>query len=106
MIKPTIGRVVLLFRRTLTEPIPALVCHVWNDHLINVGGFDGNGVPIAFTSVTLVQGDEERPKSEYWAEWMPYQKAVASGIQAPTMHATPPPVDNDHIAPGSERFGA
>ncbi len=85
MIKPTIGRVVLVQRRPgSTDPSqaePALVSYVWSDTLINVGGFDHNGAPFAHTSLKLLQDDEEAPEHAY-AEWMPYQKGQAAKTEA------------------------
>jgi hypothetical protein len=82
MITPTIGRVVLFHRDSTThmsdQPYPALVSYVWNDKLINVGYFDASGVPGNATSVVLIQDDELPPSIGHWAEWMPYQKAVAA----------------------------
>lgn len=89
MIKPTVGRVVLLFRSGLEDPVPALICRVWGDRMINVGGFDENGSPIAHASVVLVQDGDERPNAPAWAEWMPYQNAVPVGRIPPVLHAVP-----------------
>ena len=86
MIKPTIGRVVLVHRGNSDQPEPALISYVWNDSMINVGGFDRNGTPFSHTSLPLKQDDAESPPMPY-AEWMPYQKAVAAGDKAPTLHA-------------------
>lgn len=84
MIKPTIGRVVLVHRFADGKPVspkpePALVCYVHNDRLINVGGFDANGQPFACTSLQLLQDDDQAPEliSGAYAEWMPYQKEQA-----------------------------
>ncbi len=83
MIKPTIGRVVLFWPAVpeggtqRDQPYPALVSYVWNDKLINVGGFDANGAPFASTSVPLLQDGEPTPAGGRCAEWMPYQKAQA-----------------------------
>ena len=95
MIKPTIGRVVLIHRIVGGQPVspqpePALVCYVHNDRLINVGGFDANGQPFARTSVQLLQDDDAAPANIVtgaYAEWMPYQKAVAAGEQPAVQHA-------------------
>lgn len=89
MIKPTIGRVVLVHRGNSDQPEPALVCYVWNDRMINVGGFNKNGEPFKETSLTLLQDDDtpEGLGTTRYAEWMPYQKAVAAGDKAPTLHA-------------------
>jgi hypothetical protein len=89
MIKPTIGRVVLVYRPGSSDQFePALIAYVWSDILINVGGFDHNGVPFAFTSLRLDQEiivdpialpkfDAEQAL-EPFACWMPYQKAAAA----------------------------
>jgi len=76
MIKPTIGRVVLFNNNNRTgQRVPALICHVHSDTLINVGGFDQYGMPFSYVNVTLcADGEECLP---YHAEWMPYQKEVA-----------------------------
>lgn len=89
MIKPTIGRVVLVHRTNSgsDQPEPALVCRVWTDRCINVGGFDCNGMPFSATSVRLLQDDEQPNGESIYAEWMPYQKSVASGERAPVPHA-------------------
>ena len=87
MIKPTIGRVVLV-RRFLDgaplspQPEPALVCYVHSDRMVNVGGFDANGKPFAATSVQLLQDDDAAPGliSGAYAEWMPYQKEQAAKV--------------------------
>lgn len=81
MITPTIGRVVLVHRGASDQAEPGLVCYVWNDRLINVGGFDRNGLPFSATSVQLVQ-DDEAPSHSVWAEWMPYQKGQAAKTEA------------------------
>jgi hypothetical protein len=85
MIKPTIGRVVWVFRPLHTNDInqaePAFVCYVWNDRMINVAGFDHNGQPFALTSLQLVQDDEPKPEGNF-AAWMPYQKAQAAATDA------------------------
>src|SRR6266404_2060396 len=85
MIKPTIGCVVLVQNRSgstdTSQAEPALVSYVWSDRLINVGGFDHNGTPFAFTSLTLLQDDDPLPAGAY-AEWMPYQKGQAAKTDA------------------------
>lgn len=85
MIQPTIGRVVLVQRRPgstdFTQAEPALVSYVWNDRMINVGGFDHNGMPFSYTSLRLLQDDDEAPQGAY-AEWMPYQKGQAAKTEA------------------------
>lgn len=79
MIKPTIGRVVLVFNRLGSvdpaNPEPALIARVWGDRLINVGGFDANGQPFSHTSLSLSQDDDVYLGPH--AQWMPYQKGQA-----------------------------
>ena len=93
MIKPTIGRVVLFHpagAEPNAQPWPALICHVYSDTSINVGGFDKRGRPFGETEVELVQDSGHGvPSEKSWCEWMPYQKAVAEGKLAPTLHAEP-----------------
>ncbi len=88
MIKPTIGRVVLVHRPNSidhSQPEPALVSYVWSDTLINVGGFDANGIPFNATSVKLLQDDEAAPLiGQTYAEWMPVQKQAAADAAAKT----------------------
>lgn len=91
MIKPTVGRVVLYHPAfepdsgTNEKTFAAIVCYVWSDTLVNLAVFDENGVSFSQTSVPLFQGEGERPAQSY-CEWMAYQKAVASGETAPTLH--------------------
>jgi len=82
MISPTIGRVVLFYRaKNLhigSQAYPALVSYVHSDRRINVGYFDSNGAAGSACSVLLIQDDEPAPENGHYAEWMPYQKAVAA----------------------------
>lgn len=88
MIKPTIGRVVLVYRPNSGSDQfePALITYVWSDTCINVGGFNKNGTPFSETSLHLdqeivvdpvkipkLEGDEAL---DPFACWMPYQKAA------------------------------
>lgn len=89
-ITPTIGRIVWYWptRSDVEEgmisggdqPLPAVVCHVWTDHCVNLGITDAGGVCHARTSINLVQpGDmflREAGTGGY-CEWMPYQVKVA-----------------------------
>jgi hypothetical protein len=81
MIKPTVGRVVWVFRpnhtNDPTQPEAALIAYVWNDRLINVGGVDHSGAPFALACLPLVQDDEPKPEGNF-AAWMPYQKGQAA----------------------------
>jgi hypothetical protein len=88
IIKPTVGRVVLLMLGTAAPlgfakpgdglPCAALIAHVHGDRCINVAAFDANGVPRGFTSVTLLQGDDVAPEGAMHAKWMDYQKGQAA----------------------------
>ncbi|OWY35285.1 hypothetical protein CEJ45_08410 [Herbaspirillum aquaticum] len=64
--------------------MPALISRVWNDRLINIGGFDADGKPFSATSVPLIQGDEPEGQElpQFYAEWMPYQKGQAAKTEA------------------------
>lgn len=82
MIKPTIGRVVWFFDKNrqadLSQPLDAHIVYVYNDTMVNIAGFDQNGVPFAQTSVFL-RADETVPTNgqPFWCEWMPYQQGQA-----------------------------
>lgn len=87
MIKPTIGRVVLVHRPNMTndpsQPEAALVAYVWNDRLINVGGFTHGGSPFYAASLQLLQDDDPKPEDgTAYAEWMPFQKGQAKAQEA------------------------
>jgi hypothetical protein len=96
VIKPTVGRIVWYrpsqaFDAGMTvhdwlQPLAATVAYVWSDTCVNLDVVDHNGVHHARTSVTLHQGEGPCTSSPF-AEWMPYQKSVASGKVAPTLHA-------------------
>lgn len=87
MITPTIGRVVWFFSAVSegevrsTQAEPAFVCYVHSNRLVNVGGFDCNGVPFKQTSVPLLQDDDPVPASGFFAQWMPYQVATANAAK-------------------------
>jgi hypothetical protein len=91
MIKPSIGRVVLVFRDTNQRQWEeASICYVHSDTLINVAGFDANGNPFAVTSIPLRQDDIAQdpiypPAVAHsgslgvpFACWMPYQRQAAA----------------------------
>jgi hypothetical protein len=72
------------------QPLAALVTYVHSDTMVNLAVFDANGNGHGRTSVKLVQdGGNPRSVDESYCEWMPYQKAVAKGDIAPTLHASP-----------------
>lgn len=94
-IKPTIGRVIWFTPSSSLMPgvdhrdqhLQGNIVYVHSDTHINVGGFDARGAPYAAINVPLIQEGEARPEGGHFAEWMPYQKAVASGQQQPVVHA-------------------
>lgn len=77
MIKPTVGRVVLVHRGPGQPAVPALICDVHSDTCITVGGFDQYGASFSETSVELLQ-DEVPPGHGRYAKWMPFQKGQAA----------------------------
>ncbi len=91
MIVPTVGRIVHLRRITDPvdgEPCAAVITSVLDDRRVNIAYWDGDGTMRKVQRVQLRQGDDEdAQKGDYWVEWMPYQKAVASGEIAPNAHA-------------------
>lgn len=79
MIVPTVGRVIWFhYNKEQAEPFPAFVTKVNEDGTINVAGFTDTGVHFAQPDVRLIQDDEPAPEVGLYAEWMPYQKAVAN----------------------------
>ncbi len=90
MIKPTVGRVVWFYKyvpgQGFKGPLAAHVACVHSDTLVNLMVIDEVGNPHSETSVILVQENNERPQANY-CDWMHYQKQVAAGTLAPTLHA-------------------
>ena len=90
MIKPTVGRVVWFYKYVAGQghkgPLAAHVCCVHSDSIVNLMVISENGLAHGQTSVGLIQDDMDAPLNDY-CTWMPYQKAVASGAQTPTLHA-------------------
>jgi hypothetical protein len=86
MTQPTVGRVVHFYTKEgkydfgycfgTGRPHAAIVTHVHSDKLVNVVAFDANGKSHGFTSVQLVQADEQVYGPVY-CEWMPFQKGQA-----------------------------
>lgn len=71
MIKPTIGRIVLVSLLAGQEQFfPALITAVHGDTLINVGGFNDAGSPFNATSIQLLQDDDKAPESGRFAKWI------------------------------------
>lgn len=82
MIQPTVGRVVHYHDPSLSDqPLDAHIAYVHSERLINIGGFDANGVPFSETSVTLVQPGDEVPDHPH-ATWMPYQVKKDHGSES------------------------
>lgn len=86
MIKPTIGRVIWVFRPAdsldVTQPEVGLVTYVHGDgRYINVVGFNSMGTAFALSALWLVQDDEAKPEGDF-ACWMPYQKGQAAKHEA------------------------
>lgn len=78
MIAPTVGRVVWFYPKghnAASQPLAALVAHVWSDTCVNLAIFDANGKPMEEppTSVLLVQEEGEIPSGGHYCTWMPYQ---------------------------------
>jgi len=89
IIKPTVGRVVWVFRREsndVKQPEAALVTYVHDDRYINVAGFNSNGEAFQATSLWLVQAGEAKPDHNF-ACWMPYQQGQAAKTEAAEKHA-------------------
>lgn len=87
MIKPTVGRVVLIFQTDAqVDPYPALITKVWGDANINVAGFNDGGTPFSESSIVLVQ--DGAIVTGRRAEWMPYQVAQAAKAEATTVDPT------------------
>lgn len=93
MIKPTIGRVVLVYRPGESDQFEhAQISYVWNDTLINASGVGNSGEPFVLTSLRLDQDLQVDPVKlpklsaeaafEPFACWMPYQKAQAEAQSA------------------------
>lgn len=97
MIKPTIGRVVWYFppgadgslaRHDGTQPLYGVVCHVWNDRLINIGGFDSAGTPYKRASVILIQPGD--PPTDYGHAEFPPAAAKAQDMEKTLAEKFPP----------------
>lgn len=106
MIKPTVGRTILYNPspkdnlETLAdekgkrkdEPIMGFILAVHNDTRINLLVISAYGQTRFLSRVELWQGEGERPnaRTHGYAEWMPYQKAVAEGKIPPVLHEASP----------------
>lgn len=85
MIKPTNGRVVLfqpgaMFKGSQHDKgqlLAGTIVHVFSDRMVNLSVFDSTGYPYQVTGVQLLQ-DDDKPTSDFWAEWMLFQKGQAA----------------------------
>lgn len=89
MIEPTVGRIVWFTPSTYsaesgfihidrTRPLAAIVTHVWGPRMVNLAVFDSDGNRHSRTCVPLLQDDDLKPETGYFAAWMPYQKGQAA----------------------------
>ncbi len=100
MITPTVGRVVY-FRpgegarsRMIVrgnQPLRADIVYVHDDQYVALNVDDHQGKRHFMPKVFLLQDDVKPVAGLSYAEWMPYQKAVAKGEIAPTLHAAGAP---------------
>ena len=78
LITPTIGRVVW-YKPPPEESdqfLPADICYVWSDHMVNLSVSNKNGSKHGRTSVTFFHGSsDECPVGACC--WMPYQQKQA-----------------------------
>lgn len=101
MIKPTIGRVLWIYRLVrnessaqalldLKQAEPAFVTYVHGDREVNVAGFTSVGDPFRSLNCVLLQDDDAKPDDRDFACWMPYQvnQAAENTAKVPS----PPPV--------------
>lgn len=99
MIKPSIGRIILVHRRhanpVSSQPEPAIVCFVHNDRSINVAGFNAHGQMFSMTSLPLAQPEDDVPEHGVYAAWMDYQIQSAKGPSAPPPAAPDVPAQAD-----------
>lgn len=74
------------------RPLTALVCHVWNDHLVNLAVFDSNGTHHQVTSVEFIQPGEPKPEpgtGTPFAHWMAFQIGQAAKYEAEAAKNSP-----------------
>lgn len=101
MIMPTIGRKVWFWPHTTDnrrivgpgQPFDATVVMVVDKNRVTLDVCDHHGSHFVVGNAYLYQGEDDpdpahrqRPIEDF-AEWMPYQKKVAGGEIAPTLHA-------------------
>lgn len=84
-ITPTVGRIVWYWNRAPEpeeagrQPEAAIVTYVHSDKMINICRFTHDGMPIAQTSVRLLQESDIGLEQNFlsFAQWMPYQVGQA-----------------------------
>lgn len=96
MIEPTIGRQVWYhgsaddkhLYKYGEQPMAATVVFVQDSRRVNLSVLDHAGLQHVYPGVPLLQDDDLIPNTGHYCQWMPYQKAVASGAIQPALHAT------------------
>lgn len=85
-ITPTKGRIIYLrpYGSKDETLYPGMIAHVNTDGTINVAAADTWGSQYIALNVPLLQGEEERPQYEPYAEWMPYQVQQAARAEMDT----------------------
>lgn len=87
-IKPTVGRVVYYYPKSSEGlgdgPLAAIVCHVHNDGVVNLGVLGPDGTSHARQSVILVQDGDDTSFFLCHCEWMPFQKGQAAKTEKVT----------------------
>jgi hypothetical protein len=96
IIVPAVGRIVWYWPSPVSkrpivnnQPFAAQITAVHNDRCVNLSICDANGQHFALTSVPLHQEGDIR-QSWAFAEWMPYQKALAARREAEEAEAEQP----------------
>lgn len=96
-IEPSVGRVVWYYpaaddarlKRDKAGPLAAMIAMVRPDGMLNLMVVAQDGHPVGRVGVQLVQDTSSADINVVagYATWMPYQRAVAAGQIAPTLHA-------------------
>jgi len=79
IIEPTVGRIVWYWvnpeamDKPHAQPEAAIVTYVHGTRMINVNAFTHDGMPVARTSVPLLQESDVIPDQGDFCQWMPYQ---------------------------------
>lgn len=104
LIPPTVGRVVWFYPSRLTgeagfapasgtNPLAAVIAHVWSETLVNLAVFDANGKTHSRTSVKLIHEEIKGDwPTEDFCTWMPFQKGQAKA-QDIARDSLPPAAD-------------